>query len=219
MIRINILNTNKAALVAMTLVMVSRASLASPIVSWDYENDAVFSSEEFTEKIGFDDYRGTIAHMDYELSWGGDGASFEIGSDRSAVTIGSGTANPVTLTSGGPAIGTVNTIFGDSPPTDISEIGIGINLSHRNNSISVFYDELLSGTLLDSLTLTPTAGGSTVNLSPLEFIFKFLETTNYPSTLPSPSTCPGGTPEPCDDLFGIVGIPNLNPEFEYDGHD
>jgi hypothetical protein len=220
MIGINILKTKKAVLVAFTLLMAgaSGASLAGPIVtSWEYVNDAVFSSAEFTEKIGFDAFRGTTKHTDYELSWGGDGASFEIGGDRSAVTIGNGTAHPVTLTGGGPATGTVNTIFGDGPPTDISEIGIGINISHWNNSISVFYDELLSGTLFDSLTLTPTTGGSTVNLSPLEFNFKFLETTNYPSSITTSGTCPGGTPEPCDDLFGIVGIPNLNPRFEYDG--
>ena len=39
----------------------------------------------------------------------------------------------------------------------------------------------------------------------------FLETTNS-------GACPGGTANPCGDLFGIVGIPDLNPGFEYQGH-
>ena len=85
-------------------------------------------------------------------------------------------------------------------------------MSHWNNPILTSYDELLSGTLRDTLTLTPTAGGPSANLSPLDFNFVFLETTNS-------GACPGGTANPCGDLFGIVGIPDLNPVFEYDGHD
>ena len=219
--RIHMLIINRAVLVATALVMVmaSGATLAGPfITAWDYENDAIFSAATFTDKGPYGLFppeynllfRGSPIHTDDELSWGKDGGSFYPSNGRSAVTIGSGTAG--TVAGGGPATGSVVTIFGDGPPTDISEIGIGINISHWNNPISVTYDELLSGTLLDSLTLTPTAGGQTINLTPLEFNFVFNETTNAPP-------CAGGTAGPCADLFGILGIPNLNPGFEYDGRD
>ena len=219
MIRINILKTKKAVLVAFTLLIAgaSGASLAGPIVTaWDYENDAIFTVAEFTQDPS--DIWGLETKEDYELSWGYDGGSFEdpepvIG--RSAVTIGNGTENPVTLTGGGPAKDSVNTIFGEDPPT-ASEIGIGINISHWNNPIWWGFNDLLSGTLRDTLTLTPTDGRPSIKLSPLLYDFKFLETTNI-------GLCPDGTVgteyDPCGDLFGLTGIPNLNPGFEYDGHD
>lgn len=215
--------TNKAVLVASALAMASGASLAGPIVTaWDYENNGIFSAATFTEKTPFTSpeinlyLRGSTIHTDDELSWGrdvGDGGSFDLPNRRSAVTIGSGTAE--TVTGGGPATGKVNTIFGDSPPTDISEIGIGINLSHWNNPIFSTYDELLSGTLFDSLTLTPTDGRPSIDLPPLEYNFVFNETENSPSS----GSCAGGTAPLCADLFGITGVPDLNPGFEYDGRD
>ena len=214
-----ILKTNKAVLLAasaMTMACASVASLASPIVdTWYYENNAIFSAAEFTDN-GFGVYSGTTKHTDYELSWGydvGEGGSFNPPFGRSAVTIGSGTLG--TFTGGDPATGVVDTVFGDGPPA-ASEIGTGINISHWNNPISIFYDELLSGTLIDSLTLTPTTpGSSSTNFSQLVFNFLFQETDNYPN---DNDECAGGTPEPCGDLFGLVGMPNFNPMFEYDGH-
>ena len=217
---------NKAALVATALAMASGASLAGPIVTqWDYENDAIFSAATFTEKpllppppdISPPEWnrllRGSAIHTDDDLSWGldvRDGGSFDPSNDRSALTIGSGTAG--TIVGGGPATGSVNTIFGDGPPLDFSEIGIGINISHWNNPISTSYDQLLSGTLLDSLTLTPTDGRPTIVLPPLLFNFVFNET-------PNAGPCAGGTVPDCADLLGIVDIANLNPGFEYDGRD
>ena len=207
-----------AFLVACGLLLagVSGASLAGPIVTaWEYENDAKFDAASFTQ---LEDIYGTEIQTDYELSWGATGGTFVNPppiTGRSAVTIGSGTAG--TITGGGPATGSVNTIFGAGPPTTASQIGIGINISHWNNRIWSGYDELLSGNLLDSLTLTPTTGGSTIYLPPLIYSFVFDETINRPSELQIPGTCPGGTPEPCADLFGILGIPDLNPRFVYDG--
>lgn len=215
---------NKAALVASALAMsvASGASLAGPIVTtWDYENDAIFSAATFTGKPPFTQFppeinrllRGSPVHTDDELSWGrdvDDGGSFYSSEGlRSAVTIGSGTAN--TFTGGGPATGSVNTILGDGPPA-ASEIGIGINISHWNNPIYSSYDELLSGTFLDYLSLTPTDGRPSINFSPLVFNFVFEET-------PNPGPCAGGTVPDCADLFGIIDVANLNPEFEYDGRD
>ena len=211
-----------AFLVTCSLVMagLSGASAAGPFVTtWAYENGATFSPATFTEKPPFEDpddnlyLRGSTIHTDYELSWGrdvGDGGSFDPSNRRSAVTIGSGTAG--TVTGGGPATGSINTIFGDGPPTTASEIGIGINISHWNNPIFSSYDELLSGTLLDSLTLTPTDGRPTIVLPPLLFNFVFNET-------PNAGPCAGGTDPDCADLFGIIDVANLNPGFEYDGRD
>ena len=202
-----------AFLVACGLLLagVSGASLAGPIVTaWDYENDAKFDAASFTQ---LEDIYGTEIQTDYELSWGATGGTFVNPppiTGRSAVTIGSGTAG--TITGGGPATGSVNTIFGAGPPTTASQIGIGINISHWNNPISTTYDELLSGNLLDSLTLTPTDGRPSITLTPLLFSFVFNETLNAPP-------CAGGTAEPCADLFGILGVPDLNPGFEYDGRD
>ena len=73
-----------AFLVVCGLVMVgaSGASRAGPIVTaWDYATDAIFSVAQFTNKP-FVGYTGTTTHTNYELSWGGDGASFEIGGHR-----------------------------------------------------------------------------------------------------------------------------------------
>ena len=37
--------------------------------------------------------------------------------------------------------------------------------------------------------------------------------------MPVSGTCAGGEDPLCGDLFGILGVPNLNPGFEYDGRD
>ena len=211
-----------AFLVACVLVMAgaSGASWAGPIVTtWDYVTNTIFTDAEFTDKGPFPPFgpeyntlfRGTPIKTDDELSWGRDGGSFDTDvGGRSAVTIGSGTEGR--LTGGGPVSGSVNTIFGDVPST-ASEIGIGVNISHWNNPISATYDELLSGSLLDFLTLTPTTpGSSSITLPPLIFNFVFNETINTPP-------CAGGTAKPCADLFGILGVPDLEPVFEYDGRD
>jgi hypothetical protein len=213
-----------AFLVVCGLVMAgaSGACRAGPFVTaWNYVTDTIFTDADFTDKGQYFPFppeyntlfRGTPIHTDYELSWGKDGGSFHPtppGGGRSAVTIGSGTAG--TLTGGGPVTGTIDTIIGAGPPTTASQIGIGINISHWNNPISTTYDELLSGNLLDSLTLTPTDGRPSITLTPLLFSFVFNETLNAPP-------CAGGTAEPCADLFGILGVPDLNPGFEYDGRD
>jgi len=70
--------------------------------------------------------------------------------------------------------------------------------------------------LLDTLTLNPVGEpGNTVDAPSINFDFKFLETLNNP---PNNGDCVSGTPEPCGDLWGFIGIQNTNLEFDFQGN-
>ncbi len=203
-------NLLKTALAACSLVLVSGASLAGPIVTeWSYSNDATFTSATFESGGG-----GLTTHTDYELSWGAAGGDFQnpgnFTQNRSAMTIGNGVTG--TTTGGGPATGSVETLIGGGTPSG-GQIGIGINVTHWNNPISGAFDTLTGGFIHDTLTLTPTlpSSGPSVDAPMLDFNFKFLET-------PNAGSCAGGTATPCADLFGLVSIPTLNLPFMYDGN-
>ncbi|MEZ5491700.1 MAG: THxN family PEP-CTERM protein [Gammaproteobacteria bacterium] len=196
------------------LTVFSTASFAGPVVTtWSYSTNAKFTGATFSGTTG------TQTTSDYELSWGQTGGSFTqnqvdiTDGERSALTIGNGSVNPVTFTGGGPATGSVDTVIGGGVPSG-SEIGIGVNFSHWNNPIDSGFDTLTGGSILDTLTLTPVApaAGPAISAPSLNFQFNFLETSNN-------GPCAGGTATPCGDLFGILAIPTLNLPFSYDGND
>jgi hypothetical protein len=203
---------------------------AGPLVTqWSYSTDAVFVTGATTFGTG----NGVTVNTDDELSWGsGTYCSGTVlfgiclgttvtpdfkspvanaANNRSALTIGSGPDD--TLTDGGPAEGIVNTITDAADLSVLGNYGLGINITHWNNPISAGYATLTGGRIRDTLTLTPQLPdiGTPVSAPELVFDFIFRET-------PNAAPCLGETAAPCADLFGIVAVPTLDQEFNYDGN-
>ncbi|HEB97047.1 MAG TPA: PEP-CTERM sorting domain-containing protein [Sedimenticola thiotaurini] len=198
----------------LVMAMLAGAAHAAIVTEWSYSTNAKFTAASFSDGIG------STHHSDYELSWGQGGADFTSGGDRSALTIGNGLTGA--RTGGGPVEGTVQTTLDGSPDTP-AEIAIGTSMTHWNNSLSTMsYSLLESGTLVDTLTLYPTApnppfnGAPAIDAPDIDFEFRFIETINNP---PNNGKCAADTPEPCGDLWGVVGVPTLNIPFTFDSVD
>ncbi|MEA1050933.1 THxN family PEP-CTERM protein [Lamprobacter modestohalophilus] len=215
------------ASVALLLGVSATSVSAGPIVTeWSYSTNATFSDASFT---GSD---GVITATDSELSWGSGtyctGLVFfgtciggtadpdfqnptnDASNNRSALTIGSGPDG--TLTGGGPATGSVNTVLdNDFGPGDFA---LGTNITHWNNPITSNYDTLLGARITDTLTLTPVlpSAGLPQSAPTVTFDFLFRET-------PNAGACAGGEANPCPDLFGFVAIPLLDLSFNYDDNE
>jgi len=113
---------------------------------------------------------------------------------------------------GGPQNGSVATKINGVGGTT----GIGISLTHWNNPIAGSASTLTSGSLFDTLSLTPTAWNGSMGTTATQsapdvlFNFKFLETANV-------GTCPGGPGgSTCDDFFGFDFINISAIPFVYD---
>lgn len=190
----------------------ANAQAGAIVTQWSFSTDSDFTNASFQSGGS-----GVTTATDHELSWGNASGNFQnptsnSANNRSALTIGSASAQ--TLTGGGPATGTINTSFDNTPDILAGELGLGTNFTHWNNTISGSFNTLLSGSVFDTLTLTPLApaAGPSVNAPDLTFNFEFRETSNA-------GPCAGGTTTPCGDLFGFAGTPNLNLLFEYDDVD
>lgn len=208
------------ALVAGAVAAITIPAAAGPTVTaWTYSTDAKFIAPTQFETGG----TGTTTAAAYELSWGATGGDYHTNTNnsdnnRSALTIGKNTTN--LRDGGGPVTGSINTTIGGTPNASLDQIKNGVTFTHWNNTISGNFNELLGGTVEDSLTLTPLVplGGSSYDLPKINFTFKFSETTNNPGGQGN-NNCAGGTAEPCADLFGIVGFSgNVNQSFTYDGN-
>ena len=211
--------SKKVTLLASALAMlaVSGAGFAGPIVTtWDYTTNAVFTAATYGGGAGAD--FGTTTTNPDELSWGATGGDFTdtsaaAANSRSALTVGNPTAAGSPTTGGGPATGSVDTFINGAGGT----VGAGISMTHWNNIISASFDTLQTGTLLDTLTLTPVAPNPPydgtwpdVNAPNIVFDFNFVETANS-------APCEPNSTSVCDDLFGIFGIPTLDLAFAYNG--
>jgi len=198
----------------LTLGITVGAVTAGPLVTqWSYSTNAVFVTSQTIFGPGNNTY---VLNTTNELSWGANESGQRFSQDynlnldieRSGLTIGKGSPTK-TLTGGGPATGVVDTI------TDgvLDDYGLGINITHWNNPLASGYATLTNGRISDTLQLTPLdpPGGSAVNAPALVFDFIFRETSNS-------GPCLGGTATPCADLFGIVAVPTLDQEFNYDGN-
>lgn len=203
---------------AIALLAASAPSMAAIVTDWDYSTDASFLSATF-ETGGT---TGLPTTLPYELSWGNATGNFQapvadFTLNRSALTIGKD--DSANRTGGGPVTGSVKTKIGGGLPNPLAgEVGLGITFSHWNNPISSDVDALTGGTVRDTLTLIPTApvAGAAFAAPTIDFSFKFSETTNNPT---GSATCAGNTPEPCADLYGIIGFLNFNQMFNYAGQD
>lgn len=220
------LQSNKGRLLAasaVTLALTSGFAQAVPVATWNYTTNTTFTAATF-EASG----SGTTTVSASELSWGygGTGNNFRVdtgnsGTNRSALTIGTGTTG-ASREGGGPVSGTgsngINTTIGGSPSYPAGEIKNGTSFTHWNNPIDSGFKTLLSGTIVDTLTLTPSApagysGQSSVSAPTLTFLFNFQETPNGGSG----GVCAGGRAIPaagCEDLFGFNPT-TLNNAFQY----
>ena len=198
---------------ALALTLASGFAQAGPVTTWDFSTDSTFTASTFGAGTG------TTTATDYELSWGAASGDFESPGafpnfNRSALTIGTVFGS---RTGGGPATGSVDTIIGAGPPLP-ANIGFGTSFTHWNNIILLSFEQLTSGTVTDTLTLTPTAPAAylpaaSVDAPTLEFVFEFRETPN----LGTGGVCADGNPPPdagCPDLFGFT-ISGLNNAFTY----
>lgn len=192
----------------------STTASAALVTTWGYSTNATFVAAGVTFETGG---VGTTTTSDYELSWGNAAGDFQspsanLANNRSALTIGSGTDGDERI-GGGPVTGIVETDLDGGLPS-LAQIGLGVSLTHWNNPISSTFNTLLTGRILDTLTLTPLLpdppydGTTNINAPSIEFDFRFNET-------PNAGPCAGGTATPCGDLFGIVGFGNFNQTFDF----
>jgi hypothetical protein len=194
------MNTIKKVLVAMGLVLAAQGvAQAAPIVpTFNYTLSSAWTSATYTNGIGTPGgatpaFTTTTSTL---LSWG----------------IPATGAGQSSLDLANPAPGTVTTYTGavlPPPPAFIAPANI---LTHTNHPI--FAPTLLGATLSSTLTLTnpntPPVGPG--QLPTLTFDITFKETTNAE---PCVSSSPGN---PCNDIFALVGTPNLAQSFLLDGN-
>ncbi|MEY5097676.1 MAG: hypothetical protein RJA36_395 [Pseudomonadota bacterium] len=88
----------------------------------------------------------------------------------------------------------------NSTNINITTTGVGISLTHWNNVLDPSTRWLQAASLLDTLTLTPVAGGPSVNAPSVQFDFRFWE-----------------TPNPAPDVFAFNPGPISNLLMPYDG--
>jgi hypothetical protein len=213
-------------LLAMALIGLGSAAQAAIVTTWDYSTSSSFTASTFETKTSPPD-RGTPSATASILKWGATGGDFSLGDtsdagdNQSALTIGNGTTGTARY-NGLAKTGSVLTVI-DAVPT-FADVGLGVTFTHFNNPINADFNTLLSGTVLDTLTLTPTApaevAGPALPDVNINFVFQFRETPNAGSG--NPATCAGGETPPaegCGDLFGFAGIPNLDIPFNYAGQD
>ena len=209
--------TRKALLSAsvLALALVSNLAQAAPVLRWSFVTDSNFVPPTTFGSGG----GGTTFQTGDELSWGATGGNFLVNTNnpdtnRSALTVGTGTTGDTRL-GGGQTTGEVNTTFDGSPSFAEGQVGLGSSFTHWNNPISTAFNFLESGTIEDTLSLTPIAGPEyigrpSVNAPTLTFQFNFQETEN----LGSGGVCANGLPVPasgCPDLFGFNQTTLNNP--------
>jgi hypothetical protein len=206
---------------AMALIGVTTLAQAAIVTEWSFSTSATFSNAVY----GGNGSGGTQTSTASILEWGATNGDFAAGdtgnasNNQSALTIGNGETGDARF-NGAAATGIVDTIVSGVPAFGTpGTVGLGITFTHFNNPLDGNFRTLTSGTVLDTLTLTPlTPAGSDTSAPNITFNFQFRETPNAGSG--NPATCAGGTAVPaagCGDLFGFAGIPNLDLPFTYDG--
>lgn len=194
------------SLLALALTAAGSAQ-AAPVTDWTYSTLTTFTGASF-EASG----SGAQIQNAAEISWGSAGGNFQSPSNnssfnRSALTVGNGLTD--IRTGGGAVGGSVSTIFNNTPSVmpnpGLGQVGVGNSVTHWNNPLNADFKTLLSGSITDTLTLTPvqpTGYSGSVNAPTLTFNFTFRETPNAGTS----GFCAGGRTVPtagCEDLFGF----------------
>ena len=210
-----------AAMAVGVMALASGVAYAAPVSTWGFSTDT-----NFIAPTAFGSGGGTTFIGPDQLSWGANGGNFQTNTgnastNRSALTIGGNVLAGGSRMGGGPVTGSVNTTIGPPPAPSqaMGQIGVGTSFTHWNNPLDGNFATLLSGTIFDTLTLTPTAplpeynGASSVAAPSLTISFNFRETPNAGSG----GVCEDGLPVPtggCEDLFGFNAT-TLNQSFLY----
>ena len=189
------------ALFVSALSLVSAANADSVITNWTYEAQLEFTQATF-ENDPANAANKTL--LPSEISWGDADGHFKddtkdpdpldpdnpLGAiddgERSALTVGEsvhlndGEEIPYDkkFTDGGG----VSTVSGVVDASNFNDPHLGNSLTHWNNPISSAYDVLLSGQLVDNLTLTDVDNDFDIFLPELTFNFSFKETLNKPDS-------------------------------------
>jgi len=182
---------------------VSAASIgvaqAQPVLVWDYTNEAGFSEFAPTDQVTASGSSGSILDLPNTLSWGPNNSS--------------------SLVAGSPVSGQIETGINElGPPAP------GVPLTHNNFPIQLGVS-LDSATLSSLVTLTPSGGGTAIELPTLDFDILFIETPNQGGA--GGACLGGGTSGVGDDAAGCQDIFVLaNPDafdvdigFSLDGFD
>ncbi|MGB1199112.1 MAG: THxN family PEP-CTERM protein [Thalassotalea sp.] len=212
----NNLKSFKKALGMMSLALVCSSANAGQIVTeWDFSTWAEFTGSTFSTG------NGATTQLANELSWGWDdltadftNATGDASTNRSAITLGTGTIDDTRL-GGGAVSGSIDTYINGSGGTD----GMGISATHWNNPLNSAFSTLTSGILTDYLTLQASSPyvGSIEDAPTLAIDFKFLETPNNGTA----GVCLNGVstnayPSGCPDIFGFESSLTTGIPFEYD---
>lgn len=160
----------------------------SAVITWDYTVESIFSAATYNGTPG-------TAAPATSLFWG-TGA-------QSSLVIGNN-----------PATGQVDTFLGGGvPPAVAPFVGLSTSLTH-NNVVIPLGTSLNSATLSNTVTLDPFVPDNPALPDQLiNFDIRFVETPNFAETCPV-----AGSPEPCNDIFVLVGG-LLNFSFFYDAGD
>ncbi|WPL19118.1 hypothetical protein Thiowin_04224 [Thiorhodovibrio winogradskyi] len=231
------------ALIFLSLTTAGSAALAGPVSNWNYVMNAAFTSAVFTGSAsdpGLEIFDPDGDGKGYEISWGAeydDVSSFSIQNtvylscsspncdqrqegefltvsndwldNRSALTIGSGTDQR-----------DENRIGGGESSGDLAldgAYGQGSNITHWNNPIWRQYRDLMRGSILIDLSLTPDGSNQSFDFD-LSFSFDFVESANAGIKGVCYDGSPGGA---CPDLFQIAesdALSLLNNSFVYDNN-
>ncbi len=177
--------SSKIAGITAALLMASTSASAT-VETWDYSITSAFTAASFTSGPNF--VGSTNA-----LSWG-----ISTGQGQSSLVIG-----------GSPAVGSVDTYLGLTPPQAPPYLGFSTSLTHNN--FPIFAPSLTSAVLTNSITLDPFIPNNAA-LPAFNFLFDiaFTETDNISGTC-----AVAGSPTPCNDIFVLTsGL--LNSSFDYD---
>ncbi len=197
------MNIIKKVLVAMGLVIAAQGvAQAALITSWNYTLNTQFTSATYINgatttapvpSVNIPPGTSTTALL---LSWG----------------IPNSAAGQSSLGISNPAAGTIATTTDPAAPF----VAPGSILTHNNRPIFAPY--LTAMHMQATLTLTtltpPPVGIPAPGLVPLTFDVAFVETPNNTNAGPC---AVASSPTPCNDIFALVGTPNLNQTFTLDG--
>ncbi|MFZ6647997.1 THxN family PEP-CTERM protein [Undibacterium sp. TJN25] len=161
------------------------ATASADVIQWSYSESLVWSGQTYGAG------GGTQLNTPSSLSWGTTGGSSALGGNRSSLVI-----SPTSST------GTVNT-NGAIVPTN--------TITHTNNPLDGTLATLLSATLTNTLTLTPTnPAGAALPTQTINFAIDFKET-------PNSTPCGFTSVSVCDDIF-VITLGALNQSFVYAGN-
>ena len=177
-----------------TALLLASMSASAIVTQWDYTVDSAFTAATYVGSGG----NPTTTFPATTLSWG-----IPVNGSQSSLVVGNN-----------PALGTVTTYLGTTPPQTGIYLGNSTSLTHNNRVIQGGSSSLRTAVLTNTVTLDPLNPNNPA-LAPqiVPFNISFTETTNAGTCA---ATSPAGNP--CNDIFVLTGG-LLNFSFDYDAGD